>query len=230
MADIELICTNCGREMTVSEYVDFSELACKGCGSPMKTPDEPEDVAQKRPTIQTRTYTPSIHEPDPDSDEEADGDEIEHSDLQSTMITARENMRSRSKKGMPSGKKHIMATGATFLAIGLIFGSLRWVIADQLDSDLAFTIKTGVLYALGALHVATVILSFKEDVFQGMLCSVVPLYSVYYLFMVQDNFWIRSIAGGMLVGYGYDAAIAMYVIGGGMFDTIDSFISTGGGD
>jgi hypothetical protein len=64
---------------------------------------------------------------------------------------------------------------------------------------------------------------------QGILCLFIPGYSFYYLFGVTDEFYLRAIVAGLLVGIGQDAAIQLKEHAGHITGAVNDFISGGGG-
>jgi hypothetical protein len=54
--------------------------------------------------------------------------------------------------------------------------------------------------------VLIILKAFEDQVFQGILCLLVPLYSLYYAFGVMDSLYVRALIAAVLIGIGQDAA------------------------
>jgi hypothetical protein len=85
-------------------------------------------------------------------------------------------------------------------------------------------------YAVLVLHVTLVLMAFQDAVFQGILCLLVPLYSFYWLFMVTDQFMMRAVVAGILVGVGQDSVAFYQVVMNDTYRVVSTWIKSGGGD
>jgi len=81
-----------------------------------------------------------------------------------------------------------------------------------------------------AFHILVILKAFKDSVFQGVLCAIIPFYSLYYLFAVSDDFYMRAVIAGVLILVGQDGAEYFKVLFGGWFKTVGDWIQSGGGD
>ena len=71
-------------------------------------------------------------------------------------------------------------------------------------SHLRTLIKVGP-YILLVIHIGLVLMAMKDAIFQGILCLLIPGYSFYWLYLIFDNFMVRAIVAGLLVGIGLDS-------------------------
>lgn len=77
-------------------------------------------------------------------------------------------------------------------------------------------------------HVLITLGAFREAVFQGILCVLIPFYSFYFLFVVWDHFVFRAIAGALLVAVGQDSAAFFQEHAVTIMDTVTKWIGSGG--
>jgi hypothetical protein len=87
----------------------------------------------------------------------------------------------------------------------------------------------GPLVILG-FHLLVVFKAFEESVFSGILSFLIPPYTYYYLFFLSDDFYLRAVLAGLLVGLGADSALAFYDVALEVYTMINDFIRSGGGD
>lgn len=83
-------------------------------------------------------------------------------------------------------------------------------------------------FVIVAIHVVLVLRAFKDSVFQGILCILIPLYSFYYLFIVSDEFYLRAVVAGILVGVGQDSAPVFQQIFSDTTMHVQRWIASGG--
>jgi hypothetical protein len=127
-------------------------------------------------------------------------------------------------------KQPIRSTlGAWLLFFGV--GGGMWFLryGDVLSADRMAVLITYGPYLVLFMHVALTLLAFQDTVFQGILCLLIPFYSLYYIFMVSDAFYIRALCGGLLVGLGADAAVFFQETSSEVIAKVNAWISSGGG-
>ena len=225
MADVDVHCDKCGSTVTVSEFVDFEAMYCRRCGEKLNrdTRDddrqrlrirpEPEPEPQEKPRRRRRT-------PNAGSAEVMEAETRED------------------KQYLPGGRHaaahhkrkvrltHMTASWILFIVLGGLMYVLRY--RDEVSSaliDQAFTFGP---YLLAALHVVIVLRAFTDSVFQGILCLLVPLYSAYYLFMVSDDFYLRALVAGLLVGIGQDSMAFYQELITNVTNAVTAWIASGG--
>ncbi len=124
--------------------------------------------------------------------------------------------------------KSVKASFAVFILIGAVMYMCRYE-GWLTGSNLSMLIKYGP-YAVLVLHVTLVLMAFQDAVFQGILCLLVPLYSFYWLFMVTDQFMMRAVVAGILVGVGQDSVAFYQVVMNDTYRVVSTWIKSGGGD
>ena len=216
MADIQLMCASCGNTVTVSQFADPSMMTCKQCGQ--KLQGAPSALGQ--PDATKQSVRPQVRKqqplnPAPQAAAAASG-EPQQWDILESM-----------KKEMPPppgvSMTQAIASWSLFIVIAAASGAARYMylIPDHI-------MQYGPYLVL--IFVLTILLkAFKDSMFQGMLCLLVPGYAFYYLFLVCDDFYLRAVIGGLMVGlaensYNFYSQIAIDVFVG-----VTKWIQSGGG-
>jgi hypothetical protein len=188
MADIQITCTRCFTVATVSEFVDDSALVCRSCGAELTRPSRPD--ARAKPTM---AATRDIGRTD-DEQPSPDGNPIE------LWPGGKRAPRHRRKH---RALHHWYAFGL-FLALGSLMA--YWRYGGGLSPVRLELLRAYAAPALLGLHVLIILKAFEDQVFQGILCLLVPLYSLYYAFGVMDSLYVRALIAAVLIGIGQDAA------------------------
>lgn len=235
MADISITCPKCGAVTTVSEFVDAAKLKCISCGAQLEKPGGLEQAAKqaaaasKTPTVKHNLRLAKRRR------EEEGGDDAKSSEGSSLEnIIAKPDAEQEDKLGLrpevkeKKGVNHAILAGLLFLVLGGGMGYLRYgnVLPPnimQMSADYAWLVVIGI-------NILITLKAMTDSMMQGILCLFIPGYSFYYLFGVTDEFYLRAIVAGLLVGIGQDAAIQLKEHAGQIFGTISHFISSGGGD
>jgi predicted RNA-binding Zn-ribbon protein involved in translation (DUF1610 family) len=220
MADIDITCPSCGNEISVSEYVDPVNLKCPNCESPLTLQSERKSEKNAPSVVKGPRIPPPVPQDEVDHAAVHEGGDEES--LADTVMNARQHMLSRRKK--PKGR--IMHTlGAIGLAVviaGILYCA-KYLLS--LPADTQKLVDQGGVIFIFALWAAIAMLAFKDDVFQGMLCTLIPGYWIYYLFFQSDSFYVRGLAAGFFAIYGIDFVETLFQFGQGMFQNMDDFIS-----
>lgn len=93
-----------------------------------------------------------------------------------------------------------------FFALLLIFGWMRYIPGALAPDILPLFIQGGV-WALLLLHLAVICLAFSDDSFCGILCVIIPGYSIYYMFIQADQMLLRGLVAALMIVFGWDFAI-----------------------
>ena len=83
-------------------------------------------------------------------------------------------------------------------------------------------------YAALVMHFIILLTAFKDTVFQGILCLLIPGYSFFYLFFVSDNFWLRACIAGLMAGIAQDSALFYNDVATDVYRAITDYIASGG--
>ncbi len=194
MADIQLTCGKCSHVMTVSEFVDESALTCPECGEALIRPIVDSSTKQKRQVgVSTKSFeTQNTGEPNEDG--------------------------SRASDLWPGGKhaprapkrakvRHHLYGWVLFGVLGSIMAYLRF--GGILPEVYLEMIKLYAVWIGIALHLLTILKAFEDSVFQGILCLLIPFYTLYYILCVTDAVYFRATVCGLLAGVGMDAGMVM---------------------
>lgn len=231
MADVNVHCDKCGSTVTVSEFVDFESMYCRRCGekltrgtddsakSRLRIRSQQPEAAPAKPAARRgrRKPAPQPQEPEdqaPPADPRADRQYLPGG--QHASATYKRKMR----------MTHMAASWILFVVLAAAMYLLRYtdtVASPWIDQVFAFG-----PYLLIALHIIILLQAFADSVFQGILCLLIPLYSLYYLFMVSDNFYLRAVVAGLLVGIGQDSMYFFQEVITHVTNTVTAWIASGG--
>ncbi|NCQ36068.1 hypothetical protein GW813_13555 [bacterium] len=139
-------------------------------------------------------------------------------------------------KTKQKGTSHMLLAFLLFAVIGAATGYLRYGSELKLPGSehLPAKLITDLMqYAWGGILLLNLIVALKamsDDMFQGILCLFIPGWSFVYLLFISDNFYLRAVFFGCLVGIGQDGAMQLYDIAASAMNAVSNFINTGGGD
>ena len=113
----------------------------------------------------------------------------------------------------------------------VVLGGAMWYLRYQpfLKPDQLEMMKTYGPFAVIGLHVVITLTAFQDSVFQGILCMLVPFYSLYYVFLVTDAFYLRAVGAALLIGVGVDSALFFQGLANEWIARASDWIASGGG-
>lgn len=82
------------------------------------------------------------------------------------------------------------------------------------------TLKWYGLLAVAAAYLFVIGLALRDNMVDGLLSIVVPLYPFYYLFFNSSALFVRALVGALLVVFGYDTLLYLQGLVGGIIDTV----------
>jgi hypothetical protein len=126
----------------------------------------------------------------------------------------------------PKQKLPTLGSWLLFIALGGLMGAIRY--GGILSAEALPMLQVYGPFVIIAFHVLIILKAFRDNVFSGILCLLIPLYSFYYLFMNSDDFYLRAVVGGMLIGLGQDSAIYFNDLMIKVADIVQQWIQTGG--
>lgn len=194
MADIELKCPACGKSTTVSEFVADDGLKCRSCGAGLA---RPERVTAEKPrhTLTRNTYV--------DSEQTKVASAAQTVEAKGFWPGGRRNGRRPQRAKV----RHHWYAWLVFAVLAGTMGYLRY--GGGLDAAGLDFIKRYAVAAAVTLHVLVLLKAFEDAIFQGILCLLVPFYTLYYLLNVCDAVYLRAVVAGLLVGIGQDATVLL---------------------
>lgn len=238
MADINITCPKCQSETTISEFVDASNLKCHSCGATLEKPGGLIQAATKETNsdgttppagksklrVKRRKKEPLITEPNAGASLKDIVNQAGNYDVNNV-----EKIKLHPKvKNKENHINHATIAGLLFLVLGGAMGYLRYgnILPDKyLDISVQYS-----WIVLLVFHGAITLKALTDNMMQGILCLLVPGYSLFYLFAVSDNFYLRAIFAGLLIGIGLDAAAELKVRAGALAKIAGDFIASGGGN
>lgn len=220
MADITLTCDACGATLTLSEYARPDHLACPKCGKALAMPD-----AKKEPNGLLLPEHIRKAKADAKAALEARGGQpdIQLSDV-STHIHDRGPRRMKTELIVPTLK-----AAALFLCLAGGLGYLRYFDGYQLllPKEGLDTVRLAGFYAILFFHIVIVIEALTTDFVTGLLCLIVPGYSLYYLYTSSDSFWLRAIMLALVLVFGRDFAFYVHDYAMATFRFINEWLAAG---
>ncbi len=196
MADISLICPECGKTTKVSEYISKKIIHCNSCGHELPIPE------QKKPAI--RIGLKKREKPE-ETDIPIESATI---DKQTSVVPSharKVSFQSRDRQRVKINTFMLTVSWVVFVLLAAALAYIRfyngWPGVPMED------IKQYGLIALGISYLVIIILAIKDNMFDGLLCIIVPMYPFYYLFMVAGHVYLRAVVGAILVMSGYDLTI-----------------------
>jgi hypothetical protein len=208
MPDVSIECPSCGKTITVSEFVDLSQLVCRSCGGRFTVePEEDQEGggnasdAEESGLLQGQPAAAFTPPPAP--------------------VVARVKTQPRRRFRWT----YQLKCWAVFAGVGILAFLLRY--GGILGSDaLGLLIEYGPLVVL-VLWLYVTFCAFRDSIMAGVLCLLVPFYALYYAFWSLEDYMFRAVYAGVLVGLGFDALIIMRDIAVRILPSIDEFLNRG---
>lgn len=86
------------------------------------------------------------------------------------------------------------------------------------------TLKWYGMLAVAAAYLFVIGLALRDNMFDGLLSIVVPLYPFYYLFLSSSALFTRALVGALLVVFGYDILLYLQGWAAGVLDIVNHWI------
>ena len=86
------------------------------------------------------------------------------------------------------------------------------------------TLKWYGMLAIAVAYLFIIGLALRDNMFDGLLSIVVPLYPFYYLFFSSSALFTRALVGALLVVFGYDALLYFQGWAAGVIDAVNYWI------
>jgi len=217
---VRVTCPRCSKTLTIAEDAHSDAFVCHYCGQKLekKVRLRKDD---DRPKLALRS-------------EEEDGigvsataTEGDGAPEQSAQPAQYRYSPTRERRDQGSRKLRVGAW-LTFLVLGGALGYARY--GGVLSGTQIGMIKQYGPLIILAFHLLILLKAFRDSMFSGMLCLLVPFYSLYYLFIISDDFILRGVVAGVLVGIGQDSADTFQREFLGVCDMVHRWIMSGGGE
>jgi ribosomal protein S27E len=209
MADIDIQCPDCKTITSVSEYAAVSFVTCKSCGRRLERPVVGADPTAGR-KLRLRTETPS----GPATDAEPQG-----------YLSTIKPPKKQRRKSAWRVSQHIVAW-LLFVVLASGMWYLRY--GDVLATRYLNMGKQFAPIIVLAFHILILLKAFQDSIFQGILCLLVPGYSLVYIFLINDDFYARAVFAGLLVGLAEDGYIFYHDKAIVIYQAITDWLARGG--
>ena len=191
MADIQLRCAQCGKEITLSEFASTEALTCPACGFAMTIPERSDGAAP----LKIRTM-------DQESQTTLSGQEMDR-DVLARAVAGRETESVLSE--LHKARTAVKKSTSLWLFIALLIaggGLLGWqyAIAKDIGPDaLVRWYATGRSVVMGVAAVLVLLIASYDSPLQGALCLLLPFYILYYAVVRIEYNLVRGLFLGVCV-------------------------------
>lgn len=184
MADVTLICAACGKNVKVSEFVE-GPVTCPQCGQPLKKIEHTPPPAQLRPQLASMAGRASLVSPEippelPTAAAHPLGVPSRRRDHEAVRIRTERYLR-----------LHYLF--AWFLFVVLLALLLAWQWQGLQNPHLLNAYLAARWWLALFAWLIVVLPAFLDSWLQGVLCLLVPPYSVYFALNRMDVFQLRAI-------------------------------------
>jgi hypothetical protein len=252
MADIEYRCLKCNAIRVSSEFADPAKLKCATCGESLCKAEDPPLQPEQTPPAVNGSATPVVLPPLPGvsrlklaKQRHAQSDLVipvqgnkgktEDRPAAQDFLRGPLDLHPKVKPRKP-GVNHTLLAFLLFALLGALAGFLRYGGELQLPGselvpqDILAKVMVFAWAGILGLHLIIVFRAMSDNMFQGLLCLLVPGWSIVYLLFVSDNFYLRAVVFGCLIGIGQDGGIQIYDRAAAVMGSMSEFINSGGGD
>jgi hypothetical protein len=245
VADIEITCASCTKHFSISQYAKTAGMNCPHCGATLPG-DKGAETPEELPTEKTELRLAGKAELEPLFEEPVHPDDVpkkgrKKKDGRSPLSVFRMNkdgvldMNKRHERKKTSTDKRESLLKSTLFSwlLFLILGGLMFFVRYGLEGDPHALFAGLIPYSwmvLACLHVVVTISAATSDVFQGILCALIPGYSLLYIFWQSDNFYLRAATAAALIGFGQDGGLQILDWSASQMNAISAWIESGGGD
>ncbi len=197
MADIILTCPACGKQTPVSEHVSHRTVSCQACQQAIPMPERQRSPDSKL-KLRSLAETHIAPIPTPPSDDAGNR-------LPTAGGRRPRTMAAGSRRDIRRIKISRMMQWLSWLVF-VALATAMYLIRFQLDLPgiSPATLKTAGLVAVGIAYLVGIAAALRDNMFDGLLAIVVPLYPFYYLLLITNALFLRAIVAALLVGFGYD--------------------------
>jgi DNA-directed RNA polymerase subunit RPC12/RpoP len=210
MGDVPVKCSQCGREVLVSEFADPAALSCPDCGAKLSL--APKKPAQRGPTVFRKREEPAPKTPPLSKRERKKRRRERQKKQREPTIVRLGNWR----------MSHNILAWVLFLALGGILTWLRF--GEVITAQGMEGFQVCGMVGIGVLYCVIIVEAFSEDTFDGILTFFAPPYTLYYLFGKSDSFYLRALLGAFLMAFGYDLFLVLQDELGTLMSDVNAWI------
>ncbi len=219
MADINLTCPKCSSQIKVSEYISDSSVSCKTCGERVEMPKRQKTVS----TLKLRkTVAPEPKPETPEEDAQPDSAAPGRKTVVRATVMQKSAIRDGEVRRVKTGVVMVAMSWAVFIILSAVLGYFRFYgEVPGLAKDVF--IQYG-LISIAVCYVLIILLALKDNMFDALLCIVVPMYPFYYILGVSNQVIVRAIVAAVLVGFGYDMGLLLQDVWNRFFSGVNNAI------
>jgi len=227
MSDIIVTCAQCGNNITVSEFVTAKVITCMKCKWQVPIPERQPDPAAAASKVKLTIAKPQATTPaaEPPITAIFDRKKVKSANKNNVQQYLPKGMKIRKRARKISTFELKVLPWLLFVILLLVLGWLRYDPA-ALSPDIHQNLIQGGVWALLLMHVSVICLAFGDDTFCGILCFIIPGYSVYYLFTQANQILLRSLVGALLIVFGWDFTLAAGALWNDVYATVSNWIAT----
>jgi len=225
MADIILTCQNCDSKITISEFVSTEFITCKKCQTQVPVPARATTIPVSQKLTFTREQPPPPPPEPPTKSGKNKGQPVASASMSNTVRQYLPKARNRKQARRVTAFE---ARVLPFLLFGVLTAVLAWLRfwpGALSASDLAALTRVGV-WAVMLMHVSVTCLAFGDEAFYGILCLIIPGYSLYYLFIQAEQLVLRAVMASLMITFGWDTIITLQDVWHEVYVTISIWIAT----
>jgi hypothetical protein len=126
-------------------------------------------------------------------------------------------------------KRFIMTNSIVSWILLLVLGGIALYIrfGGWLNVEHIEWIESNGPLILLAIHIYVVFKAFRDSVFQGVLCLLVPFYSIYYALVLSYDYTARALIAASLLGLGWDSLRVIIDQAGTILPAINDWLTSG---
>lgn len=214
---VTIRCPDCRKDVTISAGAHEDAFICFFCGKRLPTGEGKSAHERRKLTLREGSEAePGVRST---TREKAD----------TPVQPSSDDVRYKAAKDKrdSEGRFARMSGWVVLILLAPVMGALRYggFIPDEY---IQYSREYAWLLVL-ALHFIITVRAFTDSAFSGILCLLIPAYSLYYLLVVSDEFVFRAIVVAVLVGIGQDSAISFQEKTMDVYAFVNHWIMTQGG-
>lgn len=128
------------------------------------------------------------------------------------------------------GPNHTLFAFLLFGVLGFIAFYFRYQTVFPEQANYRVMVQPFAWIVVLTLHTIVTIKALSDNMFQGILCLLVPGWSLIYLLFISDYFYLRATVLALLIAFGQDGGIQIAEWSQRQIDKVNEFMASGGGE
>jgi len=216
MADIQFKCPACGRLQTVAEFVEEPVMACPACGQAMIPLERQPGILGLK---LKRRDPPRPREQAVHTDAPGSADNVPALPV---LMAWRSASLARDAHRIQVHAMRVWLSALVFLVLAGGGAYIRFY--GGWPGMPLETLKWYGMLAIAVAYLFIIRLALRDNMFDGLLSIVIPLYPFYYLFFSSSALFTRALVGALLVVFGYDTLLYLQGWADGVSDIVKHWI------